>query len=207
MSTLSRIVAPFLLSAIPAILVTFTAPASADTVHTRVDASSMCQERFAEVVRWTPSKGPAARFIVDSDASLVVLGRTDKGFWAAVRESGDACDAPGCTQLDLLFTPFDGSPSKRYPVQKWGEGDRHTPAEMRQVMLRRLWKLAGATWPIGSLRHDYALVTPQSKDGSPPKHPGWLAEAVMAGRWRVRWDHNVRSHMCWCDASWRAVAR
>jgi hypothetical protein len=192
---------------VPAILCALATPAWAVGVRTTSDAAPTCTDRYADVVRWTPADGPVVPFLVDGRATLVALGRTDAGFWSAVRETGDACDSPGCARLDLLYTPFDGSPSTRYPVQVWGEGDRYDQAELRRIMVQRLWRLASTVWPVRDLRHDYALVTPKAGGDAEVRHPGWLAEVVMAGRWRVRYDHDVRPFMCWCHHTWRAQAR
>lgn len=193
------------------------APAASTTVTTQ-DPADSCGHRSIDVARWVPSLGPAARFIVDSSSTFVALGRTDEGFWSTQRTRADACD--DCDELDLVFTRWSDGKSTRYPVlgndvrqavdRRLAAGGPVAPgaheAARKEVMLRRLWHYAATVWPVATLRHDYAVVTPRPEpDGSAAFHRGWLVGVVQAGRSRLRFTTDQRHFMCWCNESWRSL--
>jgi hypothetical protein len=177
----------------------------------------------ATVARWVPSLDPAARFIVANPERFVALGRTAEGFWSSQWTTpNDACD--DCGSLDLVFTRFSDGKSTRYPVLS--HDDRasfsHRPdagsiawaaqreVELRDLMLRRLWRYAATVWPVATLRHDYAVVTPPRTlaPGAPPDalpaYRGWLVGVVQGGHSRLRFTVDAGRSMCWCTWSWRA---
>jgi hypothetical protein len=182
------------------------------------DAADSCGFRSVAVARWVPSLGPAARFIVADPTRFVALGRTDDGFWSTQWTTpGDACD--DCGHLDLVFTRFADGRSTRYPVLR--EEDRRAfdsrpdagspawsaarEAALRDLMLQRLWRYAATVWPVATLRHDYAVVTPKEDPaGTPAPYRGWLVGIVQGGRSRLRFTTDMAHSMCWCFESWRS---
>lgn len=194
-------------------------PGAGTAVHvTAEDAGDSCASRDVTVTRWVPSLGPAARFIASDSSRFIALGRTDEGFWSSQWTiPSDACD--DCSYLDLVFTRFSDGRSTRYPVLR--EEDRRafdkqphagTPAweaarqkALQDLMLRRLWHLAGTVWPVASLRHDYVVDVPKAPPaGAPNPYLGWIVGVVQGGRTRLRFTTDEVHSMCWCMESWRA---
>jgi hypothetical protein len=200
-----------------------SAQAAPAPLVTDVEAASSamgCSLRSVTVVRWTPAQGPAARFVVQhafrgGQGTLIGLGVTDEGLWSTQDTIPDGCGAE-CATIDLVFTRFADGRSTRHPL--WGDADvravlahpETAAAQREQAVRRRLWAYAGTVWPAGSMRQDYALITPASKgsdDGAPPPYAGWLAAVVRGGRWSLRLTTKLSQTMCWCSSTWTSVAR
>lgn len=167
----------------------------------------------ASIVRWTPERGPVARFIsttfqsTSGDGVLIALGYTDDAFWTAeAHEPNDACD--DCTQYELVATSL--KTGKRVAHTLLTDKDRERlrgdgPDAIHAQILGRLFQLANNGWPVADLRQDYSLRLPKRNvDGLVESYAGWMAEVSRPKAWRLLYDLPTGNIMCWCHYEWRA---
>jgi len=180
---------------------THVSPASAATVS----YSDMCQ-RDANVVQWTPQKGPIARFVVDTFLNTtqtglwIGLGRKGTSFWSA--EDGLANVVwEDCRWLSLVETRADGT-RKTHVI--WGPSESaqigSDPEAPKTHMLGRLWQLAATQWPADKLTQDYALTL--GKPDAARQLP-FAVKVTHENAFDLRFDFGASTSMCWCVYEWR----
>lgn len=186
----------------------FASPASAASV--KYDGECF---RSAEIVQWTPQKGPIARFVVDTflldkgTGVWIGLGRSGTSFWSAEgSDVNDACD--DCRVLHLVETRADGT-RKRYEI--WDRSN-HREAGMdaaaeKAHMLAALWKLAGGVWPVDKLTQDYSLKLGRPDAPNASANQMFAVEIQTKNVLNLRYDFGVSKLMCWCRYDWKAQSR
>lgn len=183
----------------------FASPATAASVS--YDGNCF---RSAEVVQWTPQKGPIARFVADtfmtskSTGLWIGLGRSGTSFWSAEGgNSSDACD--DCRVLRLVETRADGT-RKRYEL--WNEEIKRRvgvdPAAEKAHILSELWKLSAGSWPADKLTQDYSMTL--GRPDAPNAKPSQIFAVSIQTKntLNLRYDFASSPLMCWCIYDWKS---
>ncbi|MDI1484540.1 hypothetical protein [Polyangium sp. y55x31] len=181
----------------------------------RVDIDGPCGQSVipvwgVDVIRWTPDRGPPARFVADTYLAegpdvFIALGVAQGAFWAIEGVTpNDACD--DCALVDLVATSLvDGN---RRVFHVLTEKDRDAlvggaQADVHARVLGRLFQLANGPWPAAELKHDYSLRLPErSPEGLVKQYQGWLVEVKKAKQWGLRFGLKVETVACWCTYAW-----
>jgi hypothetical protein len=177
----------------------------------RVGTEGSCSAS-AEVIRWTPKNGPPARFVADTIMAhgsdlFIGLGYTDDAFWSVEGKTpNDACD--DCALLDLVATSLSDGKRRTWPVLSAKDRDAlggAVKADIHAHVLRRLFHLAKGPWPAEDLQHDYTFRLPERNAGGVVKHDdAWFVEVQKPRQWRLLFDLDAKTEMCWCFWDWRA---
>jgi hypothetical protein len=170
-----------------------------------------CNLVSAEVMRWTPSKGPPAAFIADrflenrGRSSLIVLGVNATGVWTAEMHTiTDACD--DCDVLHLVHTSFGGKRNS-YLVAESMELAELAPEQRLTRVKQALFRLAAGPWNVPALSQQYRLSLPKhDAEGRLEHYTGWFVDVRVDRNPGLRFGVRSVSQMCWCSPSWRGYA-
>ena len=187
-------------------------PAAAMSLWVDGEPTSLggCNLVSADVVRWTPSKGPPAAFIADrflenrGRNSLIVLGVDATGVWTAEMHTiTDACD--DCDVLHLVHTSFGGKRNSYLVAESMKLAELEPAPERRLARVKQaLFRLAAGPWNVQALSQQYRFSLPKhDTKGRLERYTGWFADVRVDRNPGLRFGVRSVSQMCWCSPSWR----